>query len=219
MVGGTPLYIKALGEGLFEGPSADPVVRAQLRAEAERVGIAGLHERLAGVDPAAAARIHPNDLRRIVRALEVYELTGQAISSLQTQWNQHEKRYDCTFIGLRRDRADQNSRTNVRVQRMLDAGWADEVRTLLAEPAPLSTTARQALGYPEMIDHVEGRLTLAEAAEKVKINTRRLAKAQRTWFKRFTDAIWLDLQPDDVVEEVVDRLMAQQGMRWSPSPK
>ncbi len=218
VVGGTPLYIKALLEGLFEGPGADETLRDRLRGEAAELGGEVLHARLREVDPVAADRIHPNDLRRIVRALEVFELTGKPISSLQEQWDR-QRRYECLSIGLRRDREDQNHRTNERVRRMIDAGLVEEVAALLAEPEPLSTTAGKAVGYAELIEHLQGSSTLADAVEMIKINTRQLAKSQRTWFKRFEDVTWVDLEPTDTAEGVSDELMSRFGSLWSPSPK
>jgi len=213
-VGGTALYIKGLTEGLFEGPSADPKLRARLREEADKLGKEALHERLTDVDPAAALRIHPNDLRRIVRALEVHELTGKPISELQTQWNRERRKYDCVFIGLRWDLADQNHRTNERVKNMIESDLVDEVRSLLADAAPLGLTARRALGYAEIIDHLQGKCSLAQAVENIKINTRQFAKAQRTWFKRFPDVEWIDLSVDDTASGVADELIRQRGPLW-----
>ena len=210
-IGGTALYIKALSEGVFEGPSADQEIRERLRRRATLDGVNVLHSELASVDPVAAERIHRNDLRRIVRALEVHELTGQPITALQTQWDRQRLNHRCTFIGLRRCREDQNHRTNLRVKRLIDAGWVDEVRSLLAEPAPLGTSARQALGYRELMDHVLGRLGLEEAVEKIKISTRRFAKAQRTWFKRFQTTRWFDVEPDESVDRVAERVLEE----WS----
>lgn len=217
-VGGTALYIKALSEGLFEGPSADEAVRARLKARAEEVGSAGLHAELRGVDPVAAERIHPNDSRRIVRALEVYELTGSPISALQTQWDSQRTVYDCSFIGLRRELEDQNHRTNQRVKRMIEAGLVEEVRSLLAEDPPLSPTARQAVGYAETIEHLSGRTSLAEAVENIKINTRQLAKSQRTWFKRFRQVHWIDLRPDSSADRIADALIEERGPQWFRQP-
>jgi tRNA dimethylallyltransferase len=207
-VGGTALYVKALTEGLFDGPSGDEELRARLHREAEATGRAPLHARLAAVDPVAADRIHPNDLRRITRALEVFELTGRPISQWQTQWNTRRTTHDWRFIGLMRDREDQSRRTNERVRRMIEAGLIEEVRALLAEPRPMSTTARQALGYAEIIEHLTGGLALADAVEKIKINTRKLSKAQRTWFKRFRDTRWFNVTTGDTAETVADRIMA-----------
>ena len=213
-VGGTALYIKGLMEGLFDGPPADEPLRKRLRSRAARHGTAALHADLVKIDPVAAQRIHPNDLRRIVRALEVHELTDRPISELQTQWGLARPKYDCRLVGLRREREDQSRRTNARVKRMIDQGLVDEVRLLLGEPRPLSTTARKALGYAEIIEHVQGKVSLEDAVEKIKINTRRFAKAQRTWFKRFRQAEWIDLAPDDTGQEVAQRLLDAKGAGW-----
>jgi len=207
-VGGTSLYIKALSEGLFTAPPGDIAVRAELKARAADEGLEALHAELAGVDPAAAERIHHNDERRIVRALEVHRVTGKAISDLQRQWDSGQRRYDCVFIGLQRDKADQSARINARVKRMIAAGLADEVAALLAEPAGLSDQAAAAVGYAEMILHLAGEMTLDETVERIKINTRRLAKKQRTWHRRLADVEWFDVGADEPVSHVVDRITA-----------
>ena len=207
-VGGTSLYIKALSEGLFAGPSADPEVRRRLRARARAEGLSALHAELAAVDPAAAGRIHPHDERRIVRALEVYESTGTPISELQRQWESGARRCEAAFIGLRRDKADGSRRINRRVRRMVEQGLRDEVAALLAEPAGLSPQAARAVGYAEMIEHLRGRCSLDEAVEKIKINTRRLARKQRTWHRRFPDVRWFDAGPDETAEALADRILS-----------
>lgn len=201
-VGGTSLYIKALSEGLFEGPSADAEIRNELRRRADEQGTPALHAELAEVDAEAADRIHPNDRKRIVRALEVYELTGTPISELQRQWGSR-RRYDCMLIGLRREKADLHHRINRRAERMIEAGLVDEVRSLLAEP---DGVAAQAVGYAEVTAHLEGELTLEEAAERIKINTRRLAKKQRTWHRRWRDVHWVDIDSDEPCERTADRV-------------
>jgi len=206
-VGGTSLYIKALSEGLFEGPSADERTRRNLRARAAAEGLSALHAELAGVDPEAAARIHPNDERRIVRALEVYHATGTPITALQRQWDSGQRRYEAVFIGLRRDKADQGRRINLRAKMMLDAGLADEVAALLAEPGGLSGQAAQAVGYAELIDYIKGLCSLDEAFEQIKINTRRLAKKQRTWHRRFAGVTWFDAAPDETPEALAARVI------------
>ncbi len=206
-VGGTALYVKALTEGLFEGPSANRAIRERLACRAENEGWLVLHEELSRIDPEAGGRIHPNDSRRIVRALEVYELTGQPITQLQTQWNRERTKHRCEFIGLRRTLEDQNHRTNMRVKRLIEMGWVEEVKRLLGDKRGWSVSARQALGYPELVQHVQGKLTLEEAVEKIKISTRRFAKSQRTWFKRFRDAAWIDLDREDRAADVADRIM------------
>lgn len=207
-VGGTSLYIKALSEGLFEAPPGDQAVRAALRDEAARAGLAVLHRQLADVDPAAAARIHPNDERRIVRALEVYRTTGTPITELQAQWDSGRLRHDCVFIGIRRDKGAQARRINARVKRMIDAGLKDEVAALLAEPAGLSNQAAAAVGYAEMIAHLRGEMAADQAVERIKVNTRRLAKKQRTWHRRWRDVRWFDAAADDTPAALADRVTA-----------
>lgn len=207
-VGGTAMYIKALLYGLFEGPGTDAEVRARLMDEIERVGLAGLHRRLAEVDAEAASRIHPNDQKRIVRALEVYELTGRPISSFQKQWDaQAMPPEDWCVIGLRRPKEVESSRINLRVKRMMEEGLRDEVAGLLAEEKPLSKQAAAAIGYAEMIEHLKGNMGLEDTVEQIKINTRRFAKAQRTWFKTFRGVNWIDVSEDDTVQTVLERVM------------
>ncbi len=210
-VGGTAMYIKGLSEGIFEGPSADPALRERLHRRAEADGLDALHGDLVCVDPEAAERIHRNDLRRMVRALEVHELTGTPITALQTQWDRQRTKHRCTFIGLRRDLAEQNHRTNTRVKRLIELGWIDEVKSLLAESPPLGSTARQATGYRELIEHVSGNLALEDAVEMIKISTRRLAKAQRTWFKRFRETAWFDVAAEETAAQVASRVFD----RWN----
>ena len=209
VVGGTPLYIKALSEGLFEGPGADAPTRERLQALARERGTPILHERLQQADPVAAGRIHRNDLRRLVRALEVFELTGQPISGLQEQWDRERVRYDCRFLGLRWSKEDLHLRIKERVLRMIERGLVEEVQGLLARNRPLSTAARQAVGYAEVVAHLQGHSDLAHAVEEIKINTRQLAKAQRTWFRRFRNIEWIDLNADSTATGVADALIAR----------
>lgn len=205
-VGGTAMYIKALLCGLFEGPASDPAVRQRLTEEIAQAGLLALHRRLATVDPQAAARIHPNDQRRIVRALEVYELTGQPISGLQKQW-ETQAADDWCVIGLRRPKEIESCRINLRVKRMADEGLLDEVKRLLAEPLAMSKQARAAIGYAEVIAHLQGESSYEDAIERIKINTRKLAKAQRTWFKTFGNVRWMDITEIDTVESVTEAVL------------
>lgn len=201
-VGGTAMYIKALLHGLFEGPGSDESIRDRLKAEGYARGFAELHKRLAVVDAEAGQRIHPNDEKRIIRALEVYELTGQPITAFQTQWDTPPVS-DWFVIGLRREKEIENSRMNARVKRMIDEGLRDEVAALLAEEQPLSKQAAAAIGYAEMIAHLNGQMPLDETVEKIKINTRRFAKSQRTWFKTFRNVHWIDITKEDTVQSVL----------------
>jgi tRNA dimethylallyltransferase len=207
-VGGTALYIKALLYGLFEGPGNDEQIRAELRARAEVEGWAALHAELARIDPEAAGRIGTNDAKRIVRALEVYQLTGQPISSFQKQFEAERPVHDWTIIGLRREKTVESQRMNARVRKMIELGLVEEVRGLLAEEKPLSMQARCAIGYAEIIAHLEGRLGLEDAIEQIKVNTRRLAKGQRTWFKTFRGVRWLEIGPEEPPEHVMERAKA-----------
>ncbi|MHC4444846.1 MAG: tRNA (adenosine(37)-N6)-dimethylallyltransferase MiaA [Planctomycetota bacterium] len=205
-VGGTMLYVMGLTAGVFEGPSADPEFRQQIRKQAEKEGSPTLHAQLADIDPQAAARIHPNDLRRIERALEVYHLTGKPISQLQSQWDRPHTDYHTRIVALRRDKEETNQRINARVKRMIEAGLVDEVKSLLAEPNGIGPQAAKAVGYAEIIAHLKGQMTLDEAIEKIKINTRRLGKNQRTWMQRMKDINWVDLTQDHTVQQTADQV-------------
>jgi len=219
--GGTALYLKALLEGLFEGPAADEQVRARLSAEAEANGTGALHARLAEVDPEAAGRIHPNDLRRIIRALEVWELTGSPISALQTQWGRRLRqggaplrrgearrgRYRALLVAVRRSPEDLDRRIEARVRRMAEAGLLDEVRRLAERPGGLALGPRQALGYAEILEHLAGRTTWEEALEAIILHTRQFARAQMKWLRRFEGLVWLDAAPDVPADALADRVV------------
>ncbi|XVJ58678.1 MAG: tRNA (adenosine(37)-N6)-dimethylallyltransferase MiaA [Tepidisphaera sp.] len=191
VVGGTHLYVKAFLDGMFEGPGTDEALREELRAR----GLPALREELERVDPAAAARIHPNDERRTVRALEVFRLTGAAISSRQEQWDKgRPSREDCVLIGLDWPSELINPRINQRVRDMVTLGLVEEVRSLHTA-GRLGSQAREALGYKQILAHLQGRCSLTEAIEKVKIETRRFGKNQRTWLKRLRTtpgSVWID---------------------------
>ncbi|MBI5765212.1 MAG: tRNA (adenosine(37)-N6)-dimethylallyltransferase MiaA [Planctomycetes bacterium] len=208
---GTPLYLMGLMYGMFDGPSADEAFRADLRQRAERDGVPALHEELIRVDPNAAARIHPNDLKRIERGLEVFHLTGIPLSTQQGQWAAGVMRYPALVVGIRRDREELSRRINVRVHEMMDAGLLRETKQLLAEPGGLGTQARQALGYAQMIDYLEKRASLEEAVEKIKVLTRQFAKHQRTWFHKFPMTRWVDVAGDEPGEGIAERVLAVVG--------
>jgi tRNA dimethylallyltransferase len=190
VVGGTHLYIKAFLDGLFEGPDPDPALRESLRA----LGLPALRAELARIDPAAAARIHPNDERRTIRALEVFRQTGTPISALQRQWDANAGRDDCLLVGLDWPSELINPRINARVRSMMDRGLLEETRALWAAHR-FGPQAAQALGYKQLIEHLEGRCSLDDAVEAIKIETRRFAKNQRTWLKRLRltpRSLWID---------------------------
>jgi tRNA dimethylallyltransferase len=197
-VGGTPLYLKALLFGLFEGPPADIALRRRLTEEARSEGGDTLHRRLAQIDPAAAARLHPNDTRRIIRALEVWELTGAPISQWQRQWpvvgrqSSGDSGQDSALVEgtvpailcLDRPRPELYGRINRRVEEMFAAGLVEEARSLRAAPRGLSDQAAQALGYKEVLAHLDAKADLAQTVALVQTRTRNFAKRQLTWFRR-----------------------------------
>jgi tRNA dimethylallyltransferase len=187
VVGGAPLYFKAIFEGLFSGPAADDTIRARLMEQ----DAAALHTQLSKIDPVSAGRLHPQDRRRVMRALEVYELTGTPISSLQTEWASAQARHAAVWIGLHWDRDALNRRINLRVKEMIAAGWLEETRQLLHRYGTLSGTAGEATGYHELAEHLAGRMSLEDAIEQIKIATRQLARRQMKWFRRFPNVLWL----------------------------
>ena len=211
-VGGTALYLKAMTEGLFDGPSADWPLRNRLKAEAAEHGSPALHERLRAVDPAAADRIHPNDLRRIIRALEVHQATGRPISEQQTQFGSPTARYECIVAGLRRDRAELYGRIDRRVDAMFAQGLVDEVRALLASPKGISHAAAQFVGYREVIAHLRGEWTLDEAREKIKTRTRQFAKRQLSWFRHIPGIRWVDAAEDASPQHLADAVIDAVGL-------
>jgi tRNA dimethylallyltransferase len=206
-VGGTAMYIKALLYGLFEGAGTDENIRNQIKQRIESEGLEQLYRQFQIIDPAAAQRIHANDAKRIIRAMEVYELTGRPISSFQQQFDSSGDLDKWVIIGLCRDKTDASHRINMRVKRMIDEGLVDEVKSLLSESNPLSPQARCAIGYAEIIDHLEGKTSLDEATELIKKNSRKLAKAQRTWFKTFRMVNWIDVAADDSVDTVLEKVL------------
>ncbi len=221
---GTILYFKAVTEGLFSGPPAVTHVREELSRIADLQGSAVLHQRLMEVDPVSAGRIHPNDRRRLIRALEVYQMTGSPISTLQQQWLADRPQIDFPLILVDRPREDLSQRINRRVMQMIRDGLVDEVRELMARPGGLSMQAAQAVGYKEIIEHLQGRCSLEDAAEQIKINTRHLAKLQRTWLRRYTPTLTIRPTPEAPVEsfaaEIIRRLGEDFGRREAePSPE
>ena len=206
--GGTPFYLKALLEGLFEGPRADPALRRRLRDEAEERGSGHLHGCLARVDPEAAGRIHPNDLRRIVRALEVHEKTGRPISDLQRQWGARRPAYRPLLVALRRSRDDLTRRITERARGMLEAGLVEEVRGLLRQDGQLAKGPRQALGYAEVLAYLRGDLAEDDLLDAVVAHTRQFARRQASWIRRFEGVTWLDAEPDTPTAVLTDRVVA-----------
>lgn len=210
VVGGTHLYIKSFMEGMFEGPGADEGLRETLRA----LSPVALRAELERIDPAAATRIHPNDERRTIRAIEVFRLTGVPISEHQAQWDRETSlREDAFLVGLDWPVEQINPRINSRVRQMMEAGFADEVRELMAS-GRLGTQAREALGYKQLAAWIEAGGSpggLEETVERIKVETRRFAKSQRTWLRRLRPmpgSIWLrpaESTLDDMTQVVVEQ--------------
>jgi len=209
VAGGTGLYVRALLRGPLAGPGADPEVRRRLAAEAEATGREALHARLAAVDPHAAAGIHPRNLVRVLRALELYHLSGVPPSALRSGLAA-EPPAGCLLIGLRRGRQDLDRRIAARTQAMLAAGLVGEVRGLLARGVPRDAKPMGAIGYRQIVEHLEGHCSLEEAAGRIERQTRLYAKRQMTWFRAEPGIRWLDLPPDAdpaaAAERILDRL-------------
>lgn len=203
VVGGTNLYVQSLLFGLFDGPERDQEKRDELHA----VPNPELLERLRKLDPEAADRIHVNDKRRLVRAVEVCEATGMPLSSLQAQWGKPMPREDARMIGLSWPVKTINRRINSRVRTMFDQGLLNEVEGLKDS---LGKQASEALGYKQLLAYFEGKSTLEEAQERIKILTRRYAKQQRTWLKRFKilpSANFIDMDEKGIQYAVEQALM------------
>jgi tRNA dimethylallyltransferase len=201
LVGGSGMYFRAVVDGLFPGPQADPALRQKLRQEAEKFGIPYLYERLEALDPKAAEKIHHNDLLRIIRALEVYEKSGKRVSELRTQWDSGEVRHKFTAFGLTRPREELYQRIESRVDQMMAEGLLDEARSLLKYSRDLQEL--NCLGYKELLAFLDGKYDLNEAIRLIKQNTRRFAKRQLTWFKKDKRISWIDLStclsPEDTI--------------------
>jgi tRNA dimethylallyltransferase len=188
--GGTGLYLRALTQGLFIGPGKDPEIRKRLEGEAEERGLSALYERLRRVDPDATRGIHPNDRYRIIRALEVFELTGKGISLWQKEHGFKESPFELLKIGLNRERQELYGLIDRRCDEMIAKGFVDEVRGLAERGYSLDLPALQSVGYRHIGLYLRGRLTLDEAAALMKRDTRHLAKRQLTWFRGDKEIRW-----------------------------
>lgn len=189
VVGGTALYVRALLRDYdFAAPGADPELRRVLAREAVDHGVARLRAELERVDARAAARIHPNDLRRTIRALEVWRLTGQPLSAT---WRSGRLLYHALLVGIDLDREVLYRRIDARVDHMVRRGLVDEVRALVARGFGPWLISGQALGYKEIVEHLAGRATLEDAVALIKQATRNYAKRQLTWFRREPGLVWL----------------------------
>lgn len=207
-VGGAGLFLRGLLRGVFAGPPADRELRERLESEASQREGDWLWDRLQQVDPESAQRLHPHDTRRLVRALEVFELTGQPLSQQQQQQPLPEPERPVHVYWLSPPRDWLYDRINRRVLAMVEAGLVGEVQRLLSAVPPPGRTARQALGYKEIIDHLEGRKTLEEAIDIIQRHTRRFARKQTTWFRNLPECREVTISGSETVEELADRLCA-----------
>ncbi len=192
VVGGTGFYIKTLIRGLFHGPGGDPGIRARLQMEARIEKGRGLYERLKNVDPTSAARIHPNDIFRIIRALEVWELTGRPISSWQEEHRKSSHPIKAFIFGLICSRGELYRRVEARVDRMFEWGLVEEVRRNYSP----DLRSLQGLGYGHVVGYIQGKYPLEEAILRMKRDTRRYAKRQITWFKRMEGIKWVQVEKE-----------------------
>jgi len=192
VVGGTGLYIKALVHGLSQACQADKNIRACLKEEEMLYGSGFLYEKLSKCDPEAAERIHPNDIFRIIRALEVYEATGKAISQYSKDHGFEKRRFNVLKIGLHMEREALYDRINRRVDAMIEEGFLDEVKKLLDIGYSEDLKSMQSIGYRHMVDFIKGRLAWEETIRTMKRDTRRYAKRQMTWFKADPEIVWVE---------------------------
>ena len=199
--GGTGLYLKALTEGLFVGPPKDDAIRQRLGEEADKQGVAALYARLMEADPMIVGRIHPNDRYRIIRALEVYELTGKGITQWQGEHGFQDRLFDTLKIGLNRDREELYDLINRRCAEMVERGLVDEVQSLQESGYSLDLPALQSIGYRHMGLYLRGDVSLEEAVVLMQRDTRHLAKRQLTWFRADKEVRWF--HPERDREQVV----------------
>lgn len=206
LVGGTGLYVRAVVQGYrFASAPADPALREKWRRFAETHGNEALHAKLREIDPETAARLHPNDVRRIIRALEIYEQTGRTMAEFQRD-KERPSPYDLLLIGLTMDRRVLYARINERVDRMIAAGLVDEVRRLVARGFDERATAMQGLGYKELLPYLRGEISLDEAVEAIKRRTRQFAKRQLTWFRHMPGIVWFDMTDPAARAEQIEQI-------------
>jgi tRNA dimethylallyltransferase len=195
VVGGTGLYLKALVDGLFSGPGRDPALRAELEAEAREKGLEVLFRKLEEVDPAYARKIRSRDRIRIIRALEVYRLTGRPLSGHFPETRSPSSGFNVLKIGLRLEREALFRRIEDRIERMFARGLVDEVRALLRDGIGRDAPPFRALGYRHVLKYLGGGISLEEAKALTKLDTRHYAKRQETWFRKMAGVVWFS--PDD----------------------
>jgi tRNA dimethylallyltransferase len=209
LTGGSGLYISSVINPLFAGPAKDSEYRKILEEEAKIQGNRYLHNKLSKIDPVSASKIKPNDLRRIIRALEVYKFTGEPISCLQKKDSNKNLKFKYHVIGLKRDRENIYKRINLRVDKMVEDGFIEEVKTLRDMGYKEDLNSMQGLGYKQINKYLNGVYSKEEAVNLIKIETRHYAKRQMTWFKNKIENIqWIDLDEHNV-DEVLSKIIAR----------
>ncbi len=207
VVGGSGLYIRALLDGLFEGPARDDSIRERLRREADETSPAALYERLRRVDPLYAETLtSPNDLVRIIRALEVYELTGTPFSAWHHSHREHPSRLKALRVGLRPEREFLYRRIDARVREMFEAGWFDEVRALVENGKEAALWRLKTLGYREVLACLRGETSMEAALEVISRKHRQYARRQLSWFRHQPDIHWLDFGDGARTEELAGKV-------------
>jgi len=209
IVGGSGLYLRAFLKGRLAGPGGNPPIRAQLRQEAEALGPRTLHDRLARLDPVTAARIHPHDLFRIVRALELLESTGRRPSEMRLDLWESPRVSLSAMLVLARERHELDRLIDERARGMWEGGLVEEVRRLLAEGSTPDLPAFRSLGYRQAVAYLEGRLTEMEALLAMQRATRRYARRQLIWLRREVAAEWRMVHGWDWVEKLAEQLVAR----------
>ena len=203
LAGGTGFYLRSLLRGLFPGPSGHPEIRERLYEEASRLGTEALHQRLAGIDREAAIRIHPHDHVRIIRALEVFELTGEPISGHFKKQEQDGPRYPALIIGLALDRELMYERINARVDAMMARGLVEEVEKLRSMGYGPGLASQQALGYKQVHEMLDGALDRGRAAYLIKRDTRHYSRRQLTWLRKEPGLVWMDAAERGIMAESI----------------
>lgn len=206
VVGGSGLYIRALVDGIFAGEYRDVSIREKLEKELSKKGAQALYKRLIQVDPHSAGKIHPHDIKRIIRALEVYEISGKPISSMQEQYT-HKGDFIPLFFGLHWPRKLLYQRIEERVDKMMKAGFVSEVEKILDMGYNPELNSLDSLGYKEIISYLRGKLGYSKMVEEIKKNTRRFAKRQLTWFRKEGRTQWIDMHTADDEQEVADEIV------------
>ncbi len=224
VVGGTGLYVRTLVKGLCAAPPADPSVRARLRQEARKEGPDQLYARLVGVDPSSASKLHPKDTSKVIRALEVYELTGRSMASFQDAHGFAERPYRALLIGLLRDREALYRRIEERIDWQLAHGFVEETQDLLARGCSRDCSAMKGLGYRQVAAYLSGECDRDEMVRRFKRDTRRFAKRQLTWFRSEPGIHWLSIDKQEPVPrtaqrvtELVDRFLESLEDREEPA--